>query len=343
MAESKAKRRGKVSRSKAKTRSAQRKRGSSSPAAARKKAKTAPTRKRRPAGKPSVKRKTAAKGRKAARRVKPAGKDRRGAKLKTTGGKKGPAAAVKQVVASEVGNAESRAKRREERNEQIKELIRLAEGQGYLTFEDINECLPESVIKAEEVESYIVLLREMDIEIIEASEVDKYRKNAAKEGKQHRPPKLDFFDDPIRMYLHQMGQVPLLTREQEVEICKRIEQAEIAVRRIFNRFGFATRMYLDLVERLEAGTERFDRVVVDKLVDNRVKYLGVLPRTKRDILRVRKRLEKQFMDHRRRKGSAASLALCRWGIDDSPQGDAVFTVRARERATRFCPSILNCR
>ena len=80
------------------------------------------------------------------------------------------------------------------------------------------------------------------------------------------------------MYLHQMGQVPLLTREQEVEICKRIEKAEIEVRELFNQFGFAADMYLDLVERLENGGERFDRVVIDKFVDSRDKYLEVLPK-----------------------------------------------------------------
>ena len=117
--------------------------------------------------------------------------------------------------------------KREERNEKIKELIKLAEAQGYLTYDDINETIPEDVIQADELESYLVLLRGMDIEIIESDEVDKYRKIAGKEARTAKAAKLDFFDDPIRMYLHQMGQVPLLTREQEVQICKRIEKAEI--------------------------------------------------------------------------------------------------------------------
>ena len=73
-----------------------------------------------------------------------------------------------------------------------------------------------------------------------------------------------------------MGQVPLLTREQEVEICKRIETAEIAVKQIFNRFGFASDLYLKLVARLETSQERFDRIVTDKYVDSRDIYIKAL-------------------------------------------------------------------
>ena len=61
------------------------------------------------------------------------------------------------------------------------------------------------------------------------------------------------YDDPVRMYLKQMGQVPLLTREQEVEISKRIEEAEINSRKMFGMFGCATGAYLNLIDRLDAG------------------------------------------------------------------------------------------
>ncbi|MEK7270608.1 MAG: sigma-70 family RNA polymerase sigma factor, partial [Planctomycetota bacterium] len=185
------------------------------------------------------------------------------------------------------------AAEREERNEKLKELIKLAESQGYLTFDDINEIIPESVIKPEDLESYLTLLRGMDIEVIDSASVDKYRKQAS-EGAHKGRAKLDFFDDPIRMYLHQMGQVPLLTREQEVEICKRIEEAEINVRRLFNGLGFAAEMYLELVDRLERGEERFDRVVVDKFVDSRDKYLTVLPRIKKETAKSHRQLTKHF-------------------------------------------------
>jgi RNA polymerase primary sigma factor len=186
-------------------------------------------------------------------------------------------------------------KKREERGEKIKELIKLAEDQGYLTFEDINETLPEDVISADEVGGYLALLKGMDIEIIESADVDRYKKKTAKKAATTRT-KLDFFDDPIRMYLHQMGQVPLLTREQEVEICKRIEKAEIGVRTMFNEIGFAAGKYLARAARLENSEERFDRIVIDKFVDSREQYMGLLPRIKGEIDRAQQLLAKQYTD-----------------------------------------------
>ena len=189
-------------------------------------------------------------------------------------------------------------KKREERGEKIKELIKLAEDQGYLTFEDINETLPDNVITADEVGGYLALLKGMDIEIIESADVDRYKKKTAK--KTPGRTKLDFFDDPIRMYLHQMGQVPLLTREQEVEICKRIEKAEIGVRTMFNEVGTAATKYLGLVGRLENSEERFDRIVIDKFVDSREDYMGLLPRIKGEIDRAQKLLMKQYTESDKR-------------------------------------------
>jgi len=207
--------------------------------------------------------------------------------------------------------AEERAKR-QERNEKLKELIKFAERQGYLTYDDINEIVPDSVIKAEEFESYFNLLRGMDIEIIDSADVDKYRQQGADEKRPSKESRLDFFDDPIRMYLHQMGQVPLLTREQEVEICKRIERAEIETRTLFNQMGLAAEMYLDLTDKIEKGNERFDRVVVDKFVDSRDRYLRALPRLKSDIVKAHHNLVRYFAQSRgKAKGQVAASRIAK--------------------------------
>ncbi|MFU8780722.1 MAG: RNA polymerase sigma factor RpoD [Kiritimatiellia bacterium] len=187
----------------------------------------------------------------------------------------------------------SEKEQREMRNKKVKELIALAEDQGYLTFEDINEAIPESVIDPEELEAYLQLLRGMDIDIVQSQDVDKI-KETRKKGKVAKGGRLDFFDDPIRMYLHQMGQVPLLTREQEVEICKRIEDAEIQTRATFNYFVNSANKYLALADRLENGKERFDRVVVDKFVDSRDDYLGMLPKVRNDIVKIQQKLIQTF-------------------------------------------------
>lgn len=207
----------------------------------------------------------------------------------------------------------SEKEQREMRNKKVKELIALAEDQGYLTFEDINEAIPESVIDPEELEAYLQLLRGMDIDIVQSQDVDKF-KETRKKGKVAKGGRLDFFDDPIRMYLHQMGQVPLLTREQEVEICKRIEDAEIKTRTCFNFFANSAERYLSLADRLENGKERFDRVVIDKYVDSRDDYLGMLPKVRNDIMKIQQKLVLSFNDagksRTNRKDRERLLASC---------------------------------
>ncbi len=164
----------------------------------------------------------------------------------------------------------------------IRDLIKLAKEQGYLTFDDLNEALPEGLSDADELDTILTRLRRMEIDIIEASEVDRYKdgkKDVEEEEEEEKPEvKLDILDDPVRMYLKQMGQVPLLTREQEVEISKRIEEAENMVQKQINRFGFTARAHLDLAEKLAQGGERFDRVILDKKIESRERYLKKLPR-----------------------------------------------------------------
>lgn len=197
-------------------------------------------------------------------------------------------------LALDADHLEAKAKR-EERSERIKTLIKRAEAQGgYLTYDDINEVLPNAVIKDTDIESYLAILRGMDIEIIDASDVERFRSEHEQEEQRGRGSRMDFFDDPIRMYLHQMGQVPLLTREQEVEICKRIELAESKEREMFNQFAFTPRLYLELIDRLETGTERFDRVVTDKFADSRDAYMEGVGKIKKNLLSVQSKILKAY-------------------------------------------------
>src|SRR5579862_2812421 len=168
---------------------------------------------------------------------------------------------------------------REEKNEKLKELIKLAKEQGYLTYGDVNDILPENILSPDELDAILIQLRGMDIEIIDASEVDRFKREAEEEKETTKvDSRLDILDDPVRMYLKQMGQVPLLTREQEVEISKRIEVAENHVKQIINNFGFTAKEHMALAKRLLNGKERFDRVIIDKKIDSREQYMRVLPR-----------------------------------------------------------------
>src|SRR5690242_3025690 len=113
--------------------------------------------------------------------------------------------------------------------EKIKELVRLAQEQGHLTYNDISETLPDNAIEPEKLDLIFSKLRSLEIEIVDQAEVDRVKTPEAEEEDTTR---LDILDDPVRMYPKQMGQVALLTREQEVEISKRIENAEHEVSKI---------------------------------------------------------------------------------------------------------------
>ncbi|MDF1712625.1 MAG: RNA polymerase sigma factor RpoD [Akkermansiaceae bacterium] len=165
--------------------------------------------------------------------------------------------------------------------EKIRELIKLAKEQEYLTYDDIHEILPNNLIEEEDIKAILDRLRQMEFEIIDASEVDRFKdkkKGDLDSEEDTKDQKLDILDDPVRMYLKQMGQVPLLTREQEVEISKRIEDAEIEVQKYLHLFGFTASGYLALADKLMRGKERFDRVILDKKIESRERYMKALPK-----------------------------------------------------------------
>lgn len=164
----------------------------------------------------------------------------------------------------------------QKRNERTKNLMSLATEQGYLTYEDINEELPTEEISVPDLEKTLGFFHTMDIDIIHKKDVDEYAKNQKKNTKKVARGSA-VLDDPVRMYLKQMGKVPLLNREQEVEISKRIEEAENHMNDIFNRLGCATEAYLATLKRVEDGDERFDRIISDKFVTCRADYFDELP------------------------------------------------------------------
>jgi RNA polymerase primary sigma factor len=176
--------------------------------------------------------------------------------------------------------------------EKVKELVRLAQEQGYLTYTDINDALPDAVVSPDELDDLYGKLRILEVEIVDQAEVDRVKQPEPDEDEDKS--RLDILDDPVRMYLKQMGQVPLLTREQEVEISKRIEEAENEVKRIIYSFGFAGKEHIALAEKLisEPPKERFDRVIIDKKVDGRDNHLRDL----RKLLKHVRALDQQTDD-----------------------------------------------
>src|SRR5580700_5863066 len=152
-------------------------------------------------------------------------------------------------------------------NEKIRQLIRLSKEQGYLTFDDINEALPESIENQEEIDN------------LEPDQVEDYKQRQEEaEEEESRSSQNDILDDPVRMYRKQMGQVPLLTREQEVEISKRIENAELKAQEALFQASAVGGHIATLGAKLLNREERFDRIVIDKKIESRDAYFRALPK-----------------------------------------------------------------
>ncbi len=182
--------------------------------------------------------------------------------------------------------------------EKIKELVRLAQEQGYLTYGDINDALPDNLVTAEDLDEIYIKLRNLEIDIVDQAEVDRPKPAEQEEEQPDDKARLDILDDPVRMYLKQMGQVPLLTREQEVEISKRIEENENEVKRIIYSFGFSGKEHIALAEKLisEPPKERFDRVIVDKKIETRDDHLKALRKLVKDVRAIDQQVDAKWAE-----------------------------------------------
>jgi RNA polymerase primary sigma factor len=182
--------------------------------------------------------------------------------------------------------------------ERVKDLLRLAKEQGHLTYEDVAEAFPDNVAAADDLSEVYRTLANLDIEIIDQSEVDRPKQPEPEEAEEK--PHLDLLDDPVRMYLSQMGRVPLLDREKEVAICKRIEDAETEVKRIVYSFGFTAKEHIALAEKLisEPPKERFDRVIVDTKIKTRELHIKALRQLIKYVRRIDLQVDDKFADIR---------------------------------------------
>ena len=114
------------------------------------------------------------------------------------------------------------AAQEEEIQRKLEELVTLAKDQGFITYEEINEILPPSFDTPEQIDQVLIFLAGMDVQVLNQADVErqKERKKEAKELEGLAKRSEGTPDDPVRMYLKEMGTVPLLTREEEVEISK---------------------------------------------------------------------------------------------------------------------------
>ncbi len=168
----------------------------------------------------------------------------------------------------------------QQHQQKIDELVAISKEQGFITYEEINEVLPMSFDSADQIDQVLIYLSGMDIQVLNQSEVErqKERKKEAKELESLPRRTEGAPDDPVRMYLKEMGSVPLLSREEEVEISKRIEKAQVQIERIIMRFRYASSEAIAIANYLLSGKERFDKSITEKEILNKQEFMTYLPK-----------------------------------------------------------------
>lgn len=166
---------------------------------------------------------------------------------------------------------------KEEKLEEVKQLISLGKEKGFLTYEELNNALPADVLSSEQLDHIMIMFGEMDIEVIDPEDAGRFQRIAAESEEEAEeveeveeveseeivdeekekeidltPGAVSRTDDPVRLYLREIGSVPLLSREGEIEIAKRIEEGKREISSIVFGLPLAIRKVLNLGDALKA-------------------------------------------------------------------------------------------
>jgi len=168
----------------------------------------------------------------------------------------------------------------EEKYDEVRQLISIGKEKGYLLYDEVNELLPADITSSDELDDLFSTFGSAGIEVVDSEQ--KYREDKlldrTGEGAEEleldlTPGALDKTNDPVRMYLREMGTVPLLTREGEVEIAKRIERGKLAVIKSISRTPTIARTIMQMGDALR-NEERSIRELVtfpdDELTDDKI-------------------------------------------------------------------------
>ena len=195
-------------------------------------------------------------------------------------------------------------------NAKVQILVGLSKKNGYVTVQNINEVIPDSATDAELIESIMNILDNLEIKLLDEEEVEMYQKKIDEsEEEAARTVPADAPYDPFNVYLKQMGHKPLLTREQEVEISKRIEDTELRAQEFLFSCWLTLPYQLDLAQKVFKKEERFDKVVIDKKVESRDNYYKNLPKAIDECIKLEERLEKAWKKYNEEKDEGKKAKL----------------------------------
>ncbi len=160
----------------------------------------------------------------------------------------------------------------------LKALLESGKEKGYLTYSQVNDHLPDDDANPEKIDQLLILLEEQGIELIDESEVEEREGTAGPVLDDEARAELDLsfmdeedsrrIDDPVRMYLTQMGEIPLLKREQEIALAKKIEVTRKRFRRKVLECDGALNQVVETLKRVHCGDLPFDRTVKVSLTEN---------------------------------------------------------------------------
>jgi RNA polymerase primary sigma factor len=156
----------------------------------------------------------------------------------------------------------------EEKYDEVRQLINVGKEKGYLLYDEVNELLPSEITSSEELDDLFNAFGSAGIEVVDSDKAYRGDKDFDRESGEDGPEldltpgALDKTNDPVRMYLREMGTVPLLTREGEVAIAKRIERGKLAVIKSISRTPTIAKRILIMGDQLRAGERTIRELVI---------------------------------------------------------------------------------
>ena len=193
----------------------------------------------------------------------------------------------------------------------VNELIEKGRQQGYLTWEELNDTLPDEAVLPDRLEGILLRLEERGIEMVDEADVRKLSLDSdagpkpkkdsvlAKAVSPEEPFPIETpsrrIDDPVRMYLTQMGEIPLLKRSEEIALAKKIELTRMAFRRMVLESDCSLAAAVEILQCVNDGTLPFDRTMKISSGENQAKQ-AVLQRLPGNLHTVRKYIEMNMED-----------------------------------------------
>jgi RNA polymerase primary sigma factor len=177
---------------------------------------------------------------------------------------------------AEKESEESRAALNKKIEKTIKSIVVKAKKKGFLTYEELNDTLPDEIISPARIDSLLMTFDEMGIRLLDDADaaketedtfegVDKIGHSEAEDDlaleAALKETEVRKIDDPIRMYLTQMGEIPLLTREEEINLARKIELTRLAFRRKVLESDYCSRAAVEILQQVDEGTLPFDRTM----------------------------------------------------------------------------------